>query len=93
VLLASSSIALLDRAASITLLCVCRCRVPSDAPPSQFDFTMQEDPNSAFERIRQKKRDVLIEIYKYLEAVPPQSPLPLKLLQQLLVMIQATFPQ
>ena len=39
-----------------------------------------------------EKREVLIEIYKYLEAVPPQSPLPLKLLQQLLVMIQATFP-
>jgi len=69
-----------------------RCRVPCDVPPSQFDFTIQEDPNSAFERIRQKKREVLIEIYKYLEAVSPQSPLPFKLLQQLLVMIQANTP-
>ena len=56
----------------------------------QFDFTIQEDPDSAFEQCRQKKREALIEVYKYLEAVPPQSPLPLKLLQQLLVMIQAS---
>lgn len=56
---------------------------------SQFDFTTQEDPNSDFELCRQKKREVLLEIYKYLDAVPPQSPLPPKLLQQLLVMIQA----
>jgi hypothetical protein len=56
----------------------------------QFDFTIQEDPDSAFEQGRQKKREALIEVYKYLEAVPPQSPLPLKLLQQLLVMIQAS---
>jgi hypothetical protein len=57
---------------------------------SQFDFTTQEDPNSDFELCRQKKRDVLLEIYKYLDAVPPQSPLPPKLLQQLLVMVQAS---
>jgi hypothetical protein len=56
----------------------------------QFDFTIQEGPDSAFEQCRQKKREALIEVYKYLEAVPPQSPLPLKLLQQLLVMIQAS---
>ena len=56
----------------------------------QFDFTISEDPDSAFEQCRQKKREALIEVYKYLEAVPPQSPLPLKLLQQLLVMIQAS---
>jgi hypothetical protein len=57
---------------------------------AQFDFTIQEDPDSAFEQCRQKKREALIEVYKYLEAVPPQSPLPSKLLQQLLVMIQAS---
>ncbi len=57
---------------------------------SQFDFTTQEDPNSEFELCRQKKREVLLEIYKYLDAVPAQSPLPPKLLQQLLVMIQAS---
>ncbi len=59
----------------------------------QFDFTIQEDPDSAFEQCRQKKRETLIEVYKYLEAVSPQSPLPLKLLQQLLVMIQASITE
>jgi hypothetical protein len=50
---------------------------------------MTEAPDSAFERLKLRKRDTLIEIYKYLDAVPVQSPLPLKLLQQLAVMIQA----
>ena len=57
----------------------------------QFDFTMQEDADSGFEQCRQKKREALLEIYKYLDAVPAQSPLPPKLLQQLLVMVQASF--
>ena len=54
----------------------------------QFDFSVQEDADSPMERTRQMKRDTLIEIYKYLENVQPQSPLPPKLLQQLLFMIQ-----
>jgi hypothetical protein len=57
----------------------------------QFDFTMQEDADSVFEQCRQKKREALLEIYKYLDAVPAQSPLPPKLLQQLLVMVQVSF--
>ena len=40
----------------------CRCRVPSDATPSQFDFAMQEELSPRAHQA--EKREVLIEIYK-----------------------------